>query len=127
MRKMTGGFLRLPLAGAAALVGALLVAVLLPATLLYPKYCGTYPSANGVPIQTGQWCIEFNPSLGRYGDPPPNVPADMSQAATADAHPDNVRLLVGSAVFVLLLVGGWSVLRRLEPGGADSPRDMRQR
>jgi hypothetical protein len=86
--------------------------VVLPTSVLYPRFCDTYPSPNGVPIQPGTWCIDYDPELGRYGDPPRDVPADMSRAATVTAHPNVIRFGIGAAAFVLVSVAGWSILRR---------------
>lgn len=88
------------------------VMVVLPTSVLYPRFCDTYPSPDGVPIQPGKWCIDYDPALGRYGNPPRDVPADMSQAATVSAHPNEIRLGIGVASFALLNLAGWWLVRR---------------
>lgn len=99
-------------AAGTALVVAAAVVALLPARLLFPAYCSDYPSANGVPIQPGQWCINYDEGLGRYENPPAGVPADISRAATSSARPDYVRVVIGSIAFALVWFASWWLLGR---------------
>lgn len=100
---------RLAIATGLALVVALALVKLLPASLLYPEYCSSWPSANGVPIHPGQFCISYDPSLGRYETPPNEVPADVASFATVTARPDNFRAAYGLATFGIVLIVTWSL------------------
>ncbi|HET7183012.1 MAG TPA: hypothetical protein VFI15_12340 [Candidatus Limnocylindrales bacterium] len=83
-----------------ALILAFAVAVTLPPNVVYPDYCTT--TAN-----SGTFCISYDPALGRYENPPADVPADVSAFATSTARPDQIRAVIGAAVFAALVALGW--------------------
>jgi len=103
-----------------ALALSVAVMVVLPTAVLYPRFCDTYPSPNGVPIQPGEWCIDYDSGLGRYENPPRDVPADVSRTATVSAHPNEIRFGIGAATFALSTLMGWWVLRRRSTGISDA-------
>lgn len=112
MTRLTRSWAQFGITVGAALVAAIAVVALLPNAVLFPAYCSDYPSRNAVPIQPGQWCINYDPNLGRYENPPAAVPADMSQAATASARPNDVRLVIGAATLLLVATASWWLLGR---------------
>ena len=91
----------------AALIVAMAVAWALPTMLLYPEQC-TFAS------NVGAFCIEYDPSLGRYEAPPPAVPADFARSVTDNAHPNNFRIAYGALAFALAFGGIWTVMRSRE-------------
>lgn len=101
---------RLVVATVPAFVVALAIVAMLPPNVLYPDRCSTYPTANGVPIHPGEFCIRYDPALGRYEVPPAGVPADSSRFATDTSRPDDVRLVAGAVAFGVALVVTWSLL-----------------
>jgi hypothetical protein len=96
----------------AALVAACAVALSLPpAPPVYPPEVCSWVSHDG---NVSEFCIQWNPALGRYNDPPPGVPADfatnMTRSATRTAQPDTTQFAVAAVVFTLVFIGLWAVL-----------------
>lgn len=91
-----GGILALALA-----VSGLAV-MLTPMIVLYPDWCSTGPAPNGQPVGA-PFCIRYDPTVGRYENPPSGVPADISAAALHAANPDQGRVLVAVIAFVATL------------------------
>ena len=83
-----------------ALVVAVAVAALVPPKVVYPDYCSTS-------AVSGPFCISYDPALGRYENPPPNVPGDVSAFANSNARPNEIRGAIGALVFMAFVAAGW--------------------
>jgi hypothetical protein len=86
-----------------ALLVAGAVAWSLPANVVYPDYCATSSIS-------GAFCIRYDPAIGRYENPPAEVPTDVSQFLTATARPDEIRLKIGAVAFGLSLIVLWGLM-----------------
>jgi hypothetical protein len=93
-----------------ALAGALAIALALPPSVLYRDYCSTLPLREGQ-LTAQPFCISYDPALGRYENPPPEVPADVSRFAMDTANPNGVRAIVGGIVFSLIAIAALAVDR----------------
>lgn len=120
---------RITLNAIGALVVGIATAVFLPASIAYPVYCANEPSLAGEPPGP-EYCISYDPALGRYENPPPNVPGDVSAFATATAKPELARAVAGLIAFVLafyalrVLAGGQQHFAdQLEAEAAEGPRE----
>ena len=83
-----------------------------PWQLVYPDRCGAMPAA----IETanvGQFCVAYDPDLGRYEDPPAGVPADVSRPPEFVVDTASVRIVTGISVsLVVLVMTNWIYRRR---------------
>jgi hypothetical protein len=92
-----------------ALLGALLVAFAvawsLPSNVLYPDFCHDYPTADGIPTQSGQFCLRWDEARGQYEAPPAGVPGDVAYVATMNVRPGDARLAAWLVTFAGTFAG----------------------
>jgi hypothetical protein len=93
-----------------ALILSGLAVMLIPVSILYPDWCAPGTSVVGQP-PGAVFCIRYDPAIGRYEDPPPDVPADVSARALEAAHPDLVRRSHAIFVFATTLAVSGAVAR----------------
>lgn len=104
--------MRLGLAGLALAVAAV-VALALPPSVAYPPVCSWATNV-------GDFCIDYDPVLGRYQTPPAGVPADFAHFATETAPTSlpsiEVRLGASALAFVVALLLGSALVRVARSG-----------
>ena len=107
-------------AAAISLVVALVVMANIPTKLLYPDQC-----ADSSDI--GQFCAQYDPTVGSYEPPPPMIPADF-EFRPDEARASSIRMAVGAGAFALALVAAWAWIRLARRRTADGgSRDIRRR
>jgi hypothetical protein len=94
----------------AVVLAAPLVAVVLalPVSSGHPPRCGT------VTPGIGSFCVNWNPGLGRYENPPPGVPADFSRALPEDLASVDFRPSLAVEVVVVTVPALWLLLRLVQ-------------